>query len=154
VPGFTTQVNLPAVGLHVRITGTLVQNTFHAQWIEIHPVTSITVIPQTTAAMLGLLYLFLRSCFFMLSFHFIPQVSGGRHCTFDFTLLRRPLTHHLTKYYGSSKKYQIILFHIRLPRVKNCSTRRLRAAIFAHLILAKVGLSASLCAPHRPASLT
>jgi Bacterial SH3 domain len=43
--GFTNQVNLPAVGAHVRIIGSLVQDTFHAQWIEIHPVTSITVIP-------------------------------------------------------------------------------------------------------------
>ena len=43
--GFTNQVNLPAVGSHVRINGSLVQDTFHAQWIEIHPVTSITVIP-------------------------------------------------------------------------------------------------------------
>jgi hypothetical protein len=43
--GFTDHVNLPAVGSHVRIVGTLVQDTFHGQWIEIHPVTSITVIP-------------------------------------------------------------------------------------------------------------
>jgi hypothetical protein len=43
--GFTNQVNLPAVGSHVRIVGSLVQDTFHAQWMEIHPVTSITVIP-------------------------------------------------------------------------------------------------------------
>jgi hypothetical protein len=42
---FTNQVNLPAVGSRVRIVGTLVQDTFHAQWIEIHPVTNITVIP-------------------------------------------------------------------------------------------------------------
>jgi hypothetical protein len=38
-------VNLPAVGSRVRIVGTLVQDTFHAKWMEIHPVTSITVIP-------------------------------------------------------------------------------------------------------------
>ncbi len=43
--GFTNQVNLPSVGSHVRIIGSLVQDTFHAQWIEIHPVTSIAVIP-------------------------------------------------------------------------------------------------------------
>lgn len=43
--GFTNQVNLPAVGSRVRIVGTLVQDTFHAKWMEIHPVTSITVIP-------------------------------------------------------------------------------------------------------------
>ncbi len=42
--GFTHQVNLPAVGSHVRVIGSLVQDTFHAKWIEIHPVTSITVI--------------------------------------------------------------------------------------------------------------
>jgi uncharacterized protein YraI len=43
--GFTNQVKLPAVGSHVRVVGTLVQDTFHAKWIEIHPVTNITVIP-------------------------------------------------------------------------------------------------------------
>ena len=43
--GFTNQVNLPAVGSRVRIVGSLVQDTFHAKWIEIHPVTSIAVIP-------------------------------------------------------------------------------------------------------------
>jgi hypothetical protein len=43
--GFTNQVNLPAIGSHVRIVGSLIQDTFHAQWMEIHPVTNITVIP-------------------------------------------------------------------------------------------------------------
>jgi hypothetical protein len=43
--GFKDQVKLPGVGSHVRIVGTYVQDTFHAQWMEIHPVTSITVIP-------------------------------------------------------------------------------------------------------------
>jgi len=43
--GFTDHVNLPPVGSHVRIVGTYVQDTFHGQWMEIHPVTSITVIP-------------------------------------------------------------------------------------------------------------
>jgi hypothetical protein len=43
--GFTDQVSIPAIGLHVRIVGTLVQDTFHAKWMEIHPVTSIAVIP-------------------------------------------------------------------------------------------------------------
>lgn len=43
--GFTDQVNIPAIGSHVRIVGTLVQDTFHAKWMEIHPVTSIVVIP-------------------------------------------------------------------------------------------------------------
>jgi Bacterial SH3 domain len=42
---FTDQVNIPAIGSHVRIVGTLVQDTFHAKWMEIHPVTSIAVIP-------------------------------------------------------------------------------------------------------------
>ena len=43
--GYKDQVQLPAVGSHVRIVGTYVQDTFHAHWMEIHPVTSITVIP-------------------------------------------------------------------------------------------------------------
>jgi len=43
--GFTDHATLPPVGSHVRIVGTYVQDTFHAQWMEIHPVTSITVIP-------------------------------------------------------------------------------------------------------------
>jgi Bacterial SH3 domain len=43
--GFTDQVNIPAIGSHVRIVGTLVQDAFHAKWMEIHPVTSIAVIP-------------------------------------------------------------------------------------------------------------
>jgi len=44
--GYTDTVKLPAVGSHVRIVGTYVQDTFHAQWMEIHPVTSISVIQQ------------------------------------------------------------------------------------------------------------
>jgi hypothetical protein len=43
--GYTDRVALPPVGSHVRILGTYVQDTFHAQWMEIHPVTSITVVP-------------------------------------------------------------------------------------------------------------
>jgi len=43
--GYTDQVMLPPVGSHVRIVGRFVQDTFHGQWNEIHPVTSITVIP-------------------------------------------------------------------------------------------------------------
>ena len=43
--GYTDTVKLPSVGSHVRIVGTYVQDTFHAKWMEIHPVTSITVIP-------------------------------------------------------------------------------------------------------------
>jgi Bacterial SH3 domain len=42
---YTDHVSLPPVGSHVQIVGTLVQDTFHAKWIEIHPVTSITVLP-------------------------------------------------------------------------------------------------------------
>jgi hypothetical protein len=42
---YTDQVTLPPVGSHVRIVGRYVQDTFHGQWNEIHPVTSITVIP-------------------------------------------------------------------------------------------------------------
>jgi uncharacterized protein YraI len=43
--GYTDQVALPPVGSHVRIVGRYVQDTFHGQWNEIHPVTSITVTP-------------------------------------------------------------------------------------------------------------
>lgn len=43
--GYTDEVTLPPVNSHVRIVGTLVQDTFHAKWMEIHPVTSITVLP-------------------------------------------------------------------------------------------------------------
>jgi hypothetical protein len=42
---YTDQVKLPPVGSHVRIVGRYVQDTFHGQWNEIHPVTSITVVP-------------------------------------------------------------------------------------------------------------
>jgi hypothetical protein len=42
---YTDHVTLPPVGSHVQIVGTLVQDTFHAKWMEIHPVTSITVAP-------------------------------------------------------------------------------------------------------------
>ena len=43
--GFTDHVSLPPVGSHVRMVGRYVQDTFHGQWNEIHPVTSITVTP-------------------------------------------------------------------------------------------------------------
>jgi uncharacterized protein YgiM (DUF1202 family) len=43
--GYTDTVTLPPVGSRVRIIGTYVQDTFHAKWMEIHPVTSITVVP-------------------------------------------------------------------------------------------------------------
>ncbi|MGA2648735.1 MAG: SH3 domain-containing protein [Candidatus Sulfotelmatobacter sp.] len=42
---YHTPVQLPAVGSHVQIVGSYVQDTFHAQWMEIHPVSKITVIP-------------------------------------------------------------------------------------------------------------
>ncbi len=42
---FHSSVQIPPVGSHVRIVGTYVQDTHHAKWMEIHPVTSITVIP-------------------------------------------------------------------------------------------------------------
>lgn len=43
--GYTDGVVLPPVGSRVRIVGRYVQDTFHAKWMEIHPVTSITVVP-------------------------------------------------------------------------------------------------------------
>jgi len=42
---FQNSVQIPPIGSHVRIIGTYVQDTNHAKWMEIHPVTSITVIP-------------------------------------------------------------------------------------------------------------
>ena len=42
---YHSPVQIPPVGSHVRIVGTYVQDTNHAKWMEIHPVTSITVIP-------------------------------------------------------------------------------------------------------------
>jgi hypothetical protein len=42
---YEDQVSLPPVGSHVQIVGTLVQETFHAKWMEIHPVTRIALIP-------------------------------------------------------------------------------------------------------------
>jgi uncharacterized protein YgiM (DUF1202 family) len=43
--GYTDTLTLPTVGSHVRIVGTYVQDAFHAKWMEIHPVTTITVVP-------------------------------------------------------------------------------------------------------------
>jgi len=43
--GYTDHIVLAPVGSRVRIVGSYVQDTFHAKWNEIHPVTSITVIP-------------------------------------------------------------------------------------------------------------
>ena len=41
---FKNSITLPPVGSHVRMVGRLVQEQNHGKWIEIHPVTSITVI--------------------------------------------------------------------------------------------------------------
>ena len=43
--GYSDHVQLPPVGSHVSVVGTFVQDTFHAQWNEIHPVTSISTVP-------------------------------------------------------------------------------------------------------------
>jgi len=43
--GYTDRVQLPPVGSHVSVTGPYVQDTFHAQWNEIHPVTAISLVP-------------------------------------------------------------------------------------------------------------
>lgn len=43
---YRSAVALPPVGSHVRVVGSYVQDTNHAQWMEIHPVTSIEVIPS------------------------------------------------------------------------------------------------------------
>ncbi|MBZ5685379.1 MAG: SH3 domain-containing protein [Acidobacteriia bacterium] len=40
---YHNKVTIPPVGSHVRIVGVYVQDTFHAQWMEIHPVTSIAI---------------------------------------------------------------------------------------------------------------
>jgi len=40
--GYKNKVKLLPIGTHVRITGSWVQDTNHAKWNEIHPVTSIT----------------------------------------------------------------------------------------------------------------
>ena len=42
---YHTPVTLPAVGSHVRIVGSYIQETNHAKWMEIHPVSTITVVP-------------------------------------------------------------------------------------------------------------
>jgi hypothetical protein len=41
--GFGNSITIPPVGTHVLIVGSYVQDTFHKQWMEIHPVSSITV---------------------------------------------------------------------------------------------------------------
>lgn len=42
---YKNAVKLPKVGSHVRMTGSWVQDNNHAKWNEIHPVTSIEVLP-------------------------------------------------------------------------------------------------------------
>jgi hypothetical protein len=42
---FHNAVVLPPVGSHVRIMGSYVQEKNHAKWMEIHPVSTITVLP-------------------------------------------------------------------------------------------------------------
>ncbi len=42
---YTSPLKIPPIGSHVQIVGSYVRDTNHAQWMEIHPVTSITVIP-------------------------------------------------------------------------------------------------------------
>jgi len=42
---FTNSIEIPPVGSHVQIVGSYVRDTNHAQWMEIHPVTSIKIIP-------------------------------------------------------------------------------------------------------------
>lgn len=41
---YQSAVQIPPINSHVRIVGTHVQDTNHSKWMEIHPVTSITVI--------------------------------------------------------------------------------------------------------------
>lgn len=41
--GYRSQVTLPPVGTHVRITGTYVLDTNHQKWMEIHSVSAINV---------------------------------------------------------------------------------------------------------------
>ena len=42
---YSSSIQIPPVGSHVKIVGSYVRDTNHAQWMEIHPVTSIMVIP-------------------------------------------------------------------------------------------------------------
>ena len=42
---YHSSVQIPPIGSHVRIVGSYIQETNHSKWMEIHPVTSITVIP-------------------------------------------------------------------------------------------------------------
>jgi hypothetical protein len=42
--GYKSPIHLAPVGSHVKITGSWVQDTNHAKWLEIHPVSAIEVI--------------------------------------------------------------------------------------------------------------
>ena len=43
--GYASELAIPPIGSRVRVIGRYVQDKEHAKWNEIHPVTSITVIP-------------------------------------------------------------------------------------------------------------
>jgi hypothetical protein len=42
---FHDQSRIPPIGTHVEITGAFVQDTNHAKWNEIHPVSKIVTLP-------------------------------------------------------------------------------------------------------------
>lgn len=44
---YHTPVQIPPIGSHVRVVGSYVQDTSHAKWMEIHPVTSIELITNS-----------------------------------------------------------------------------------------------------------
>ena len=44
--GYKSPIKLAPVGSHVRITGTWVQDTNHAKWNEIHPVSAIDILSK------------------------------------------------------------------------------------------------------------
>ena len=43
--GYKSSIVIPPIGSHVRIVGQYVQDKMHAKWMEIHPVTSLEVVP-------------------------------------------------------------------------------------------------------------
>ncbi len=43
--GYRSPVAVPAVGTHVRVTGAYVYDLDHGGWAELHPVTTIRVVP-------------------------------------------------------------------------------------------------------------
>jgi hypothetical protein len=42
---FHQNIDIPAIGSHVEVTGSYVLDNEHGKWAEIHPVTSITKLP-------------------------------------------------------------------------------------------------------------